>query len=68
MAKVTSKTISALERLRGSWEIVGDILIYNPSGMKTKIKVKNNLNFGKKCYDIDSSEAIQCTTFCFGQM
>ena len=36
MAKVTSKITSALERLRGSWEIVGDILIYNPSGIKNQ--------------------------------
>ena len=67
MAKVTSKITSALERLRGSWEIVGDILIYNPSGIKNQNQEESQF-WGKKCYDIDSSEAIQCTTFCSMQM
>ena len=60
--------ISARKRLRGSWEIVWDILGSNPSCIKTEKKIKINLNFGKKSYYVDPSENLPCTTLGFGQI
>ena len=65
MAKVTSKIISALERYRGSWEIVSDILICNPSCSKfEKINQQQSQFREEKAI----TWIYQCTTFCFRQI